>query len=331
MPTKRHRPGEWSSGVYCQSNQHERGVECAYLLTIAYLTYFFFLFSLLISSPLIFSPLDIHAHCRLKQELQEEAIRLEAQRQAAAAAAAAEAKEKEKELRIAAETEENAGADTYRTNVNVNEGAEAEQRTTMGSPHLHLNTVIQVQAQARSRSGSISSVTGGTGAGGTRKKEATGTAKKARSTTPLTFALPEGAMRSDFRDIVDDLHARANFFAKTAPMPNAAVRILFSDAQGCFHLCIGSKVYVAGDLVTVFSVLSQETFSGVITAVSDDEVSIRCGSGLCIAVYLRQLLEGRVVISKDEDSYTMHNIMQASAEMAKRRNLNQEQVVEVDV
>jgi hypothetical protein len=143
---------------------------------------------------------------------------------------------------------------------------------------------------------------------------------QASSGTPLVFALPDSTMRDDFRCIVEDLQARASYFARTAPLPNPAVKIVGSSggvSGDMFHLCVGATVFVAGDLVTAFSVLSQETFSGVITSVNAEEVSVRCGSGLRIAVLLKQLLEGRVVLSHDQEGNHMLDIMQAHSKMAR--------------
>ena len=75
-------------------------------------------------------------------------------------------------------------------------------------------------------------------------------------------------------------------------------------------MAVGTSAYGAGDLVTIFSVLSQESFSGVITAVSQDEVTLLCGSGIQMAVYIQQLLEGRVSISEDTESIMAMNILQ---------------------
>ena len=120
-------------------------------------------------------------------------------------------------------------------------------------------------------------------------------------------------MRADFVEIVADLQRRARAFQRSAPQPHAAVQVALDDASGLFHLCVGLQVFAAGDLVTAFSALSQESFSGVVTSVSREELSIRCGSGLRIAVYVRQLLEGRVAISRDVESYRAHEAISAAA------------------
>jgi hypothetical protein len=154
----------------------------------------------------------------------------------------------------------------------------------------------------------------GTGAGSSSRRSRSGQGPRS-SGTALVFALPESSMRADFRCIVDDLQARAAYFARTAPLPNPAVKIVGS--AGTLHLCVGATVFVAGDLVTAFSVLSQETFSGVITSVAADDISVRCGSGLRIAVALRQLLEGRVVLSHDHEGSHLLGVLQAHAAMVR--------------
>jgi hypothetical protein len=163
-------------------------------------------------------------------------------------------------------------------------------------------------------------IVGSAGTGvGTSRRSRSGQGQSS-SATPLVFALPDSTMRADFRCIVDDLQARAAYFARTAPLPNPAVKIVDRSDGGngdVFHLCVGATVFVAGDLVTAFSVLSQETFSGVITSVTADGVSVRCGSGLRIGVTLKQLTEGRVVLSHDQEGNHMLGIMQAHSVMAR--------------
>lgn len=68
------------------------------------------------------------------------------------------------------------------------------------------------------------------------------------------------------------------------------------------ELTSGAHTYKVGDLVAVFSVLSQESISGVITTISDRDVIVRCGSGARFSFLIGQLREGRITISKDLSS-----------------------------
>lgn len=46
------------------------------------------------------------------------------------------------------------------------------------------------------------------------------------------------------------------------------------------ELYIGNEIYTMGDWVVVFSVLSQENISGMITAISHREIVVRMGTYL---------------------------------------------------
>lgn len=183
------------------------------------------------------------------------------------------------------------------------------------------NSSVQMQALSQQQQAGVGALAAAHGGSGKRKTEALVAKRRGTHTTTdtasgkpgLRFAVPEGAMRADFVEIVADLQRRAQAFQRSAPQPHAAVQVALDDASGLFHLCVGLQVFAAGDLVTAFSALSQETFSGVVTSVSREEVSIRCGSGLRIAVYVRQLLEGRVAISRDVESYRAHEAISAAA------------------
>jgi hypothetical protein len=102
------------------------------------------------------------------------------------------------------------------------------------------------------------------------------------------------------------------------------MRVITDSKTGAFHVAIGTSAFGAGDLVTIFSVLSQETFSGVITSVSQEEVTVLCGSGVYVSVYIQQLLEGRVTIAEDTESMMAMKILQSSAAKSKER-LEQQQ------
>ena len=68
------------------------------------------------------------------------------------------------------------------------------------------------------------------------------------------------------------------------------------------ELTVCGTRYNVGDLILVFSVLSQESISGVITTISGRDIIVRCGSGARFSFLLGQLREGRVTISKDVSS-----------------------------
>ena len=134
----------------------------------------------------------------------------------------------------------------------------------------------------------------------------------------LTHALPVNSMRQDFAEIVTNLQDRASALRTTAAKPSGSVRIVQTD--GSFRLCIGTTAFGAGDLVTVFSVLSQESFSGVIMTITNDEVTVRCGSGARLAVHLPQLLEGRVTLSRDTESALALEVLEKSQKRAMKHS-----------
>ena len=67
------------------------------------------------------------------------------------------------------------------------------------------------------------------------------------------------------------------------------------------HLKISGKVFATGDMVKCFSNLSQADFSGMISHISEESVSIICGSSVRISFLVSQVMDGRVVISRDRE------------------------------
>ena len=64
---------------------------------------------------------------------------------------------------------------------------------------------------------------------------------------------------------------------------------------------ISGEVFALGDMVKCFSNLSQVDFSGVISHVSEQSVSILCGNSVRISFLVGQIRDGRVVISSDKE------------------------------
>ena len=67
------------------------------------------------------------------------------------------------------------------------------------------------------------------------------------------------------------------------------------------HIRISGEVFALGDMVKCFSNLSQVDFSGVISHVSEQSVSIICGNSVRISFLVGQINDGRVVISSDKE------------------------------
>ena len=81
------------------------------------------------------------------------------------------------------------------------------------------------------------------------------------------------------------------------------------------ELFIGEESFSMGDMVVVFSVLSQENISGIITALSHKELVIRTGSGSRFSVLVGQIRSGRVTLSKDAEMVENAVIFKAAADM----------------
>ena len=81
-------------------------------------------------------------------------------------------------------------------------------------------------------------------------------------------------MRSDFVEIVGKMQRdNVKFLVSKQPV---GIKVDVVDDTFTSHLVInGRKIYTA-DMVAVFS-LSRETFSGVVTSITAEEVAVRCG------------------------------------------------------
>lgn len=155
-----------------------------------------------------------------------------------------------------------------------------------------------------------------------RKFPKTEVLKERRKDGGLKYSVPDSSARADFLEIVQDLQRRNAVFARTAARPSPAVRVVSDENSGIFSLVIGIDIFSSGDLVTVFSVLSQESFSGVIMAVSLEEIAIRCGSGLRIAIHIPQLLNGQLVLHRDSESYQAYDAIKAAARLPRVEQIN---------
>ena len=157
--------------------------------------------------------------------------------------------------------------------------------------------------------GTLSGVVHGKEKDRTSKRRLGGPPNPPTSLDPL---LPEESMRSDFLEIVQDIQSRAAAFAKSSAKPgsNATAVSVTHDPS---VLKVGQATFGVGDLVVVFSVLSQESLSGVITTISDRDVVVRSGSGARFSFLIGQLRQGRITISKDKDSELSIKMIQTSS------------------
>ena len=68
-------------------------------------------------------------------------------------------------------------------------------------------------------------------------------------------------------------------------------------------------------MVVVFSSLSRETFSGVVTSITEEEVNIRCGSGVKIGFSVDNIRSGRVTVCRDDENIAVHNALKAASKI----------------
>jgi hypothetical protein len=120
-------------------------------------------------------------------------------------------------------------------------------------------------------------------------------------------------MRSDFVEIVGKMQRdNAKFLLSKRP---AGIKVEVVDDTFTSHLVInGRKVYTA-DMVVVFSSLSRETFSGVVTSITEEEVNIRCGSGVKIGFSVDNIRSGRVTVCRDDENIAVHNALKAASKI----------------
>ena len=120
-------------------------------------------------------------------------------------------------------------------------------------------------------------------------------------------------MRSDFVEIVGKMQRdNAKFLLSKRPV---GIKVEVVDDTFTSHLVInGRKVYTA-DMVVVFSSLSRETFSGVVTSITEEEVNIRCGSGVKIGFSVDNIRSGRVTVCRDDENIAVHNALKAASKI----------------
>jgi hypothetical protein len=67
------------------------------------------------------------------------------------------------------------------------------------------------------------------------------------------------------------------------------------------ELTIGGEIYTLGSGIKVFSVLSQESFEGIVSAITDNEVVVRTYVGPRFCFSLAQVQTGRVLVSRHQE------------------------------
>ena len=85
------------------------------------------------------------------------------------------------------------------------------------------------------------------------------------------------------------------------------------------ELYISDETFSTGDLVVVFSTTTQESFHGIITALTHHEVVIRSPTGVRFKILVGQLRTGRVSMSKDKDTVMNAQIFNTAADMQAAR------------
>ena len=152
-----------------------------------------------------------------------------------------------------------------------------------------------------------------------RNNEIISSIKRNRYAEIDTFKLPlnEDVMRSDFQDILDDVEERASKYRESAPRPISSISrkatVVTKDAIS--HLLISKELFSVGNLIMVFSVISQETLSGVILTINEEGIILQNGSGANLSFQLDQINSGKVEIYKDADSEETISIMQKCSEI----------------
>ena len=85
---------------------------------------------------------------------------------------------------------------------------------------------------------------------------------------------------------------------------------------------VGGEAFAVGDAVCVFSALSQETLSGIITALSTAEVVVRVGGGARFSFLVSQLRSGRVTLSRDAEALQAINTMRAAVQSVQQQKVS---------
>lgn len=144
----------------------------------------------------------------------------------------------------------------------------------------------------------------------TRRK----TSSSSHSSQGLTFALPEGSVRADFVEIVRDLRDRATAFEATtasAISSNRSVKI----RDDFTEFSVDEERYTLGDHVALYSLATEQSLVGVITAISFRDVVLRSGAGVRFSFLIGQLRTGRVSVSHDKESMENAELVRMAVEM----------------
>lgn len=94
-------------------------------------------------------------------------------------------------------------------------------------------------------------------------------------------------------------------------MPEREIRL----SGDLSEIYIGDEAFTAGDLVVVFSVLSQENIHGIITAITPRDLIVRTPTGARVKILTGQLRTGRVSLTRDRDTLENSGIFNRAAEM----------------
>ncbi len=126
--------------------------------------------------------------------------------------------------------------------------------------------------------------------------------------------IPKDAMRADFAQIVGNMEKKNREFVRTQPR-NIGVNFQIVGDTFTFHMRINGQNIYTGDLVVVFSSLSRESFSGVITSIEEDEILVRCGNGTKFAFTAELVRSGRVTVTRDDEGIAAAEAIKEAAKI----------------
>lgn len=206
-------------------------------------------------------------------------------------------------------------------------------RTTKGdTDFMVLPDTVKDQNEERRKERELSSSTSTSGSGNERGgygkdklknvedkekalRQMIGKKRVVRGSGDLVMDLSEAEQRQDFAEIVSDLNRRSFMYTHSAPKPERIVKVITEGSA--LKLKFQNKIFSVGELINVFSAVSQETLSGVITAISDDFVSLRCGSGAKFHYKIEALMDGNISIAEDEEAKLAAKLIQEEWEANK--------------
>ena len=126
--------------------------------------------------------------------------------------------------------------------------------------------------------------------------------------------IPKDAMRADFAQIVGNMEKKNREFVRTQPR-NIGVNFQIVGDTFTFHMRINGQNIYTGHLVVVFSSLSRESFSGVITSIEEDEILVRCGNGTKFAFTAELVRSGRVTVTRDDEGIAAAEAIKEAAKI----------------